>query len=132
MIGFILILLFLISVFYLLTIQRKPSLKKKNKESQSHKDLYKQEYKPSRTMPPDFVPVEDVIVPNAASHTNKFNDKIGNVNSSQGYGPGILEVVIPSDYYQFSSRPNEYYWPSGSILPDYIFNEDGVHKKIIV
>ena len=132
MIGFILILLFLISTFFLLTLQRKPSLKKQYKEDHQHKDLYKPSYKQSRTMPRDFVPVEDTIVPNAASHTNKFNDKIGNVNSSQGYGSGILEVVIPSDYYQFSSRPNEYYWPSGSILPDYIFNEDGVHNKIIV
>ena len=75
-------------------------------------------------MPPDFVPVEDTIVPNAASHTNKMNNKLGNVNSSQGYGPGILEVVIPSDYYQSTSRPEEYNWPSGSILPDYIFNSE--------
>lgn len=110
---------------WLVLIQRKRSCLKKTYK-------LKKPYKHPRTMPRTFVPVEATIVPNAASHTNKMNDKLGNVNSSQGYGPGILEVVIPSDFYQFSSRPAEYYWPSGSILPDYIFNGDGVHKEIVV
>lgn len=98
------------------------------------KPIPKKERKPKRLpkiRPHDFVPVEDIIVPTSASQTNKMNNKLGNVNSSQGYGPGILEVVIPSDYYQFSSRPGEYYWPSGSILPDYIYN-NSTHKKITV
>jgi hypothetical protein len=125
MIGFILILVFLIGLFWLLSIQRAvPPLKKETK--------VKKPYRNPRTMPRTFVPIEDVIVPTSASHTNKMKNKLGNVNSSQGYGPGILEVVIPSDFYQFSSRPGEYYWPSGSILPDYIFNGDGVHKRIVV
>jgi hypothetical protein len=124
MIGIILILFFLIGLVWLLTIQGGSCLKKRYK--------LRKPYKHPRTIPSDFVPVEDTIVPTAASHTNKMNDKLGNVNSSQGYGPGILEVAIPSDFYQFSSRPGEYYWPSGSILPDYIFNGDGVHKRVIV
>ena len=114
MIGLILIILFLLGLYFLLSIQGKPV----------HRP-----YK--RVMMNDFVPIEASVVPNAASHTNKMNDKLGNVRSSQGYGPGILEVVIPSDYYQFSSRPGEYYWPSGSIFPDYIYNGSH-HKKIIV
>jgi len=124
MIGIILILCFLIGLFWLLSVQRRVPLKKQHK--------LKKPYTNPKTMPRDFVPVEDSIVPNAASHTNKMNDKLGNVNSSQGYGPGILEVVIPSDFYQFSSRPGEYYWPSGTILPDYIFNGDGAHKRLVV
>jgi hypothetical protein len=118
MIGFILILIFLL-VLYLLINQPKPIPKKERKPKRLPK------------MRNDFVPVEDIIVPTSASQTNKMNNKLGNVNSSQGYGPGIHEVVIPSDYYQFSSRPGEYYWPSGSILPDYIYN-GSVHKKITV
>ena len=124
MIGFILILLFLTGMFFLLSIQRLKPLKKQYK--------LKKPYLRPRTMPNDFVPVEDHIVPTHASHTNKMNNMLGNVNSSQGVDPGLLEVVIPSDFYQFSSRPGEYYWPSGSILPDYIFNQDGVHQKIVV
>lgn len=70
-----------------------------------------------------FVPVEDNVVPTHASHTNKMNNMIGNVNSSQGVGKGLLEVVVPSDYYQYPLVPTdtEKRWPSGSILPDYIY-----------
>ena len=71
------------------------------------------------------VPVEDHVVPTHASHSNKMNNMIGNVNSSQGVGPGLLEVVVPSDYYVKNKMPTEQtrrYWPSGSILPDYIFD----------
>ena len=71
-------------------------------------------------MPTTFVPIETHIVPTHASQTNKLNNMIGNVNSSQGVGPGILEVVIPSDFYNSKSRPSEHRWPSGSILPDYL------------
>ena len=67
------------------------------------------------------VPVEDHIVPTHASHTNKMNDMIGNVNSSEGVGPGLLEVVVPSDFYWSTKHPQKYRWPSGSILPDYIY-----------
>jgi len=67
------------------------------------------------------VPVEDHIVPTHASHTNKMNNMIGNVNSSEGVGPGLLEVVVPSDFYWSTKPPEKYRWPSGSILPDYIY-----------
>jgi hypothetical protein len=119
MIGLILIILFLLGLYFLLSIQNRPVSKP-----------VRRLYKHPKSMG-GFVPIEASVVPNAASHTNKMNDKLGNVRSSQGYGPGILEVVIPSDYYQFSSRPGEYYWPSGSIFPDYIYNGSH-HKKITV
>ena len=52
-----------------------------------------------------------------------MNDMIGNVNSSQGVGDGLLEVVVPSDFYQYPLVPSDTkkQWPSGSILPDYIY-----------
>jgi len=123
MFGLILIILFLMGIYWLLSIQKHRSCKKLIKKRKPVK-------KESKYMPISFVPVEDNIVPSHASHTNKMNNKLGNVNSSQGIGPGLLEVVIPSDFYQFSSRPGEYDWPSGSIMPDYIFNGDGVHRRI--
>lgn len=82
----------------------------------------KKPYLQPKFMPTTFVPIESHIVPTHASQTNKLNNMIGNVNSSTGVGPGILEVVIPSDFYTLTSRPAEHKWPSGSILPDYIYN----------
>ena len=120
MIGIILIILFLIGVYMLLSIQKKGTCKKVVEEQKVS----------CAKVQNTFVPVEDYIVPTHASHTNKMNNKLGNVNSSAGYGPGVLEVVIPSDFYQFSSRPGEYDWPSGSIEPDYIYNDDGHHRRL--
>lgn len=120
MIGIILIIIFLIGLFWLVSIQKKASCKKV---------VARQKVTCAKAQH-TFVPVEDHIVPTHASQTNKMNNMIGNVNSSQGVGPGLLEVVIPSDFYQFSSRPGEYDWPSGSIEPDYIYNGDGVHRRL--
>ena len=74
-----------------------------------------------RMMDDSPVPIEDHIVPTHASQTNKMNNMLGNVNSSQGIGPGLLEVVVPSDFYWSTKPPQKYRWPSGSILPDYIY-----------
>ena len=74
-----------------------------------------------RMMDDSPVPIEAHIVPTHASQTNKMNNMLGNVNSSQGVGPGLLEVVVPSDFYWSTKPPQKYRWPSGSILPDYIY-----------
>lgn len=128
MIGVVLIILFLMGVYILLSIQKKNECKRvvKGKEQKEPKEPKVSCAKVQNT----FVPVEDHIVPTHASQTNKFNNMIGNVNSSQGVGPGVLEVVIPSDFYQFTSRPGEYDWPSGSIEPDYIYNGDRIHRRL--
>jgi hypothetical protein len=119
MLLIIIIILFLLGLYYLFLIQIR----------QKRKEVYKHSKK-ARTMPPSFVPIEDHIVPTHASSTNKFNNMIGNVNSSQGVGPGLLEVVIPSDFYDPELLPAEYkpYWPSGSISPDYIYKDDRIHS----
>jgi hypothetical protein len=122
MLGVVLIILFLTGVYWLLSIQKKRGCKKNVKKVAQKVSCAKAQH--------GFVPIEGNIVPTHASQTNKFNNKIGNVNSSQGVGPGVLEVVIPSDFYQFSSRPGEYDWPSGSIMPDYIYNNDGIHRQL--
>jgi len=116
----VLFLFSLFSLFWVLSIQKvvvKPTRKEKRKIYKQIQDL--PYYSPS------FVPVEDHIVPTHASQSNKMNNMIGNANSSQGVGPGLLEVVVPSDYYRKNKMPTEQttrYWPSGSILPDYIFD----------
>jgi len=107
----ILCIVFILGLWYLISIQRARKILSKKPRKTSY-------------MPTTFVPIEAHIVPTHASQTNKMNNMIGNVNSSQGVGPGMLEVVIPSDYYSPKRLPSEYsgpYWPSGSILPDYIY-----------
>ena len=88
--------------------------------SKRPKKVVKKSYKAPEYIPNTFVPIEAHIVPTHASQTNKMNNMIGTVNSSQGVGPGILEVVVPSDIYNSKTRPYEHRWPSGSILPDYL------------
>lgn len=79
--------------------------------------------------PPSFVPSEARIVVGKASYGNKFNDVIGNFNSGLAPGAkGMVEVVIPSDWYMFRTPPTEFdgpYWPRGSIEPDFIYPGGG-------
>lgn len=69
------------------------------------------------------VPVRDSVVPQQASHSNKFNDKLG--GDSAGLFQNLpAEVVIPSDFYHWPYLPTEFdgpYWPDGTIHPDYIY-----------
>jgi hypothetical protein len=71
----------------------------------------------------EFVPVRDTVVPQQASHSNKFNDKLG--GDSAGLFQNLpAEVVVPSDYYHWPYLPTEFdgpYWPDGNTRPDYIY-----------
>lgn len=71
----------------------------------------------------EFVPVRDTVVPQQASHSNKFNDKLG--GESAGLFQNLpAEVVVPSDYYHWPYLPTEFdgpYWPDGNTRPDYIY-----------
>ena len=71
----------------------------------------------------DFVPVRDKVIPQQASHGNKFNDVLG--GDSAGLFQNLpAEVVVPSDYYHWPYLPTEFdgpYWPDGNTRPDYIY-----------
>lgn len=106
------ILLFLLGIAYLVSIQ----------ESRTHKAPYIPEPKP-KTIPFDFVPVEDINMPHTAYHSNKFNDELGGKTAAV-VGDALPEVVVPSDWFYWPHLPTEYdgpYWPRGSIEPDYIY-----------
>ena len=71
----------------------------------------------------DFVPVQARIVPTHSYHSNKFNDIIGNQDSTW-VAPAAPEVVVPSDWYMKRTLPTEFdgpYWPEGTIQPDFIY-----------
>jgi hypothetical protein len=107
-----LIVLFLLGIGYLLSIQQRIKTEA----------VYKPSPKPI-TQYPSFVPMEARVVPTHASHSNKFNNMIGNMNSEL-VGPGCPEIVVPSDWFRSSYLPTEFdgpYWPKGTIEPDYIF-----------
>lgn len=69
------------------------------------------------------VPVRDKVIPQQASHGNKFNDVLG--GDSAGLFQNLpAEVVIPSDFYHWPYLPTEFdgsYWPDGNTRPDYIY-----------
>ena len=69
------------------------------------------------------VPVRDSVVPTQASHSNKFNDKLG--GDSAGLFQNLpAEVDVPSDFYHWPYLPTEFdgpYWPDRNIRPDYIY-----------
>ncbi len=71
----------------------------------------------------ETVPVRDMVIPQVASHGNKFNDVLG--GDSAGLFQNLpAEVVIPSDIYHWPYLPTEFdgpYWPDGNIRPDYIY-----------
>jgi hypothetical protein len=107
-----LVVLFLLGLAFLLSIQ----------ERRAQEEVYKPSPRP-KTIPFDFVPVEDHVVPTHASQTNKFNNEIGGKTAAV-VGPALPEVVIPSDWYYHPYLPTEFegpYWPDGGIPPDYIY-----------
>ena len=116
------ILCWVIGVWWLLSIQESRKIEEVYKKGPSQ--LTKKAVKEAEIKgPTGFVPVEDAIVPTHASHSNKWNNKIGNHDSGI-IGPAQYEVVVPSDWYMSRTLPTEFdgpYWPSGSIAPDFIF-----------
>jgi hypothetical protein len=71
----------------------------------------------------ETVPVRDMVIPQEASHSNKFKDVLG--GDSAGLFQNLpAEVVVPSDYYHWPYLPTEFdgpYWPDGNTRPDYIY-----------
>jgi hypothetical protein len=116
------ILSWIAGVWWLLSIQaqrKRDAIYKKGPSQLTKKAVKEAEARG----PTGFVPVEAVVVPTHASHSNKWNNQIGNYNSGI-IGPAQYEVVVPSDWYMSRTLPTEFdgpYWPSGSIAPDFIF-----------
>jgi hypothetical protein len=110
----VLVLAFFGGLGWLLSIQQERKQQVAYKPAQTEADLLQ---------PLEFVPSEARIVPTHANYSNKFNDVIGNANSGI-IGPGVREVVIPSDWYMSRTLPTEFdghYWPRGTIDYDFIY-----------
>jgi hypothetical protein len=110
----ILVVLFLAGIGWLLSIQQERKQQAAYKPAKTEADLQQ---------PLEFVASEARIVPTHANYSNKFNDVIGNANSGI-IGPGVREVVIPSDWYMSRTLPTEFdghYWPRGTIDYDFIY-----------
>jgi hypothetical protein len=124
----ILSIVFMLGIAYLLSIQENKNVQRPVKKRVRFNNTV--EFAVVKETPDahprfmnDFVPVEDHIVPTHASHTNKFNNELG-AKTTAAYGPALLEVVYPSDFYTSTYPPSMFdgpYWPKGSIEPDYIY-----------
>lgn len=121
----LIVILFLLCLWYLLSIQKQRELERKRAYDPPSAKTPKAE-------PLSFVPMLDTVVPSHASYTNKFNDIIGNQDSQWVSPENVPEVAVASDWFHWPYLPTEFdgpYWPSGSIAPDYIY--PGGRRKML-
>ena len=124
----ILSIVFMLGIAYLLSIQEKKNVYRPVKKTVRFNNtveiaVVKETPDEQPRFMNDFVPGEDHIVPTHASHTNKFNNELG-AKTTAAFGPALLEVVYPSDFYMSTHPPSMFdgpYWPKGSNEPDYIY-----------